>query len=262
MLLAGGLSGCTGDATPGPAAAPSVSAPSVSAPSVGRGVGPAVATQACSVLPDSTAPARNPGLPAAGPALTTVTSGSGPALASRASGVDLQLALGTASSGVTRAAAEQSARDFLAVLLDSRLAVTGKQLVCALASPELSPAVAQFLAATRNGLRDETAPANRRWAVAAGKSGSAVGFYRSAVAGPVDRPNLVRIEFAVPVQAEVPRSTAWTIYRLAVRYVPDVGWRLADYFDSGAGPSGLTLSAANKARFLTGTGWRPLGPPA
>ena len=169
---------------------------------------------------------------------------------------------------MTRAVGEQSARDFLAVLLDSRLAVTGKQLVCALASPALSPAVAQFLAVERNNLRNEAAPANRRWAASAGGAadaggaGGAGGFYRSVVVGRAERPSLVQIEFAVPVQADVPQSTAWTIYRLAVGYVPAVGWRLADYLDSGAGPSGLTLSAANQARFLTGQGWRPLGPPA
>lgn len=199
-------------------------------------------------------PTQNPGLPGGAPPLAPPTAPTGPVLAASRAGITLPAALVTAGSGRQRASGEQAARDFLAVLLDSRLAVTGRQLVCALAAPDLSPAVGSFLAVERNTLRNPARPANRRPVAGGG------GFYRSVAVGPDAAPSTVRVELAVPVQADVPHYTAWTVYRVDVGYVVGQGWRLVDYGDNGAGPSGPTLSAADRARFLTGPGWHALGP--
>ena len=238
MLLTGSLAACGGSSA------------------TGGLPGPVAVTQACSSLPDSTAAAQNPGLPGRQQALTGARTSTSAALTASPAGTDLPAALRTARLGPDRASAEKSARDFLTVLLDTRPALTGKQLVCSLASPELSPAVAAFLAVERNMLRDAAGPANRRIAAKGG------GFYRSVAVGGEAAPSAVQVELAVPVQLDKPRTTAWTVYRLDVRPQRDLGWRLADFYDGGAGPSGLLLSPTNQARLLTGTGWRPLGPPA
>lgn len=256
LTLIASLTGCTSPSTGPAGSSPSGTPTQSSSPvrSAGPTVSPAAVTRACSALPDGTALAQNPGLPGGAPALAPSGGPVGPPLAASRDGLSVPTALMTARSGRDREAGERSARDFLAVLLDSRPPLTGKQVVCALAGPDLSPAVGQFLAIERNTLRNPAAPANRR--LLAGGDG----FYRSVAIGGEATPTTVRVELAVPVQADRPSYTAWTIYRVEVGYVPDLGWRLTDYGDNGAGPSGRTLSPKDQARFLTGPGWRPLGP--
>ena len=249
LALTSALTACTGPS------AGTVSAPAApTARSAVPTLSPPGVTPACRALPDSTAPAQNPGLPGGAPSLVPSGPPTAPALAASREALPLPSALAAARSGRDRAAGERSARDFLAVLLDTRPPVTGKQLVCALAGPDLSPAVGQYLAIERNTLRNPAAPANRRPVLGGG------GFYRSVAVGGDAAPSVVRLDLAVPVQADRPSYTAWTIYRVDVGFAPDLGWRLADYADNGAGPSGRTLSATNRARFLTGPGWRALGP--
>ena len=243
------LAGCSAAAPATPTSAPTPTATTPATPAAPT----AGANRACSALGDSTAPAPNPGLPGGAPSLAPASTPPGPALAAASEGITLEAALRGAGSGPQRAKGEQAARDFLAVLLDTRPALTGKQVVCALAGPDLSPAVGRFLAVERNTLRNPAGPANRRPAAGGG------GFYRSVAIGGDAAPSQVRTEFAVPVQADVPKYTAWTIYRVEVGYAAGTGWRLTDYGDNGAGPSGPTLSAADRARFLVGPGWRPLG---